>query len=184
VRGPVALVVLALAAACGGTPRPATVSPATREAVAAADDAERAREHDRARALYETALRDARDPPSQAFAARAYADVLLLWGEGEAAVVQLETVTTATPDDPSAWHDLGIVRHTLGDVPGARTALERAAALAPDDPRPHIALAALLWKSGRRAEALAEYRVLLTLELPARVRDKVEWAIAELSKPE
>ena len=174
--------VIATAAGCGGS-RPPSVSPATRSAVAHADDAERARRHDQARALYQAALREAADPLSRAYAARAYADVLLLWGEAVAAAEALQAVVEAAPEDPAGWHDLGIVRHSLGDLVGAQTALQRAVALAPADPRPHIALAALYWKTGQRAEAVAEYRVLLTLELPARVRAKVEWAVEQLTRP-
>jgi tetratricopeptide (TPR) repeat protein len=160
------------------------VSPATRAAVARADDAERSRRHDEARRRYEQAVRDAADAPSAAYAHRAHADALLLWGERAGAAAALEAVVVADPRATSAWHDLGIVRHSLGDLAGAEAALRRSIALAPRDPRSHLALAALLWKSGRRDAARAAYQTLLGLDLPERVRAKVEWAIGVLGQPQ
>ena len=46
-----------------------------------------------------------------------------------------------------------------------------------------IALAALYWSTGARPQALAEYKALLDLDLPDRVREKVRWAIGVLEKP-
>src|SRR5262249_51953965 len=92
------------------------------------------------------------------------------------------TVVGEDPAAARAWHDLGILRHQLGDDAGARTALERAVTLAPDDPRPRIALAALLWQSGDLDGARAQYQALLGLDLPDNVRAKVEWAISTLAR--
>jgi hypothetical protein len=78
---------------------------------------------------------------------------------------------------------LGIVRHKLGDIPGAFAALERSKALAPRAWIPRRDLAVLHWKIGERDKALAEYRDMLTLDLPDRLREKVLWAIDQLSKP-
>ncbi|MBV8760704.1 MAG: hypothetical protein JO257_25650, partial [Deltaproteobacteria bacterium] len=69
------------------------------------------------------------------------------------------------------------------DDAGAREALGRAKQLAPRDARPRIALAALYWSSGDKPQALAEYKALLDLDLPDRVREKVRWAIGVLEKP-
>lgn len=184
-------------AACGGA-APRGPSDAVRAEIAAAETAERARQHHAARAHYERAIASARDPNSAAFARREFAETLMSWGEYPEAIAQLERAVAArsastpesTPESKidtqlaaAAWHDLGLLRHNRGDVPGAIAALSRARALAARDPRPRIALAALLWKSGDRAGAAAEYRALLELDLPARVRTKVEWALGELAKP-
>jgi tetratricopeptide (TPR) repeat protein len=169
--------VLALAACHHATPGP---SPATRAAVSHAEDLERTRQHDQARAAYERAIATAPDRASQVYARLELASQLVFWGEIAAAVGQLEAVVGLDPGQARAWHDLGILRHELGDDPGARAALEHAVTLAPDDPRPRIALAALLWETGDLAAARAQYQALLELDLPDAVRAKVEWAIRQL----
>ena len=72
----------------------------------------------------------------------------------------------------------------IRDIPGALAALEKSKQLAPRAWIPRRDLAVLHWKLGHRAEALAEYRAMLELDLPARLREKVEWAIQQLSKPQ
>jgi Flp pilus assembly protein TadD len=151
-------------------------------AIEQAEAAERRRDHATALALYRDAIAKAADPESERFARRELADSLIAWGELAPAAVELDKITALAPRDPAAWHDLGMVRHKLGDDTGAAAAFRGAIGAAPDDARPRIALAAMLWKTGDRAGALAEYRGLLRLQLPDRVRAKVEWAIAELNK--
>ena len=168
-------------AACGGA-RPAATGPAraTRAAIEQAEDAELKRDHATARQRYQDAIARAPDPPSQVFARREFASTLEAWGEVPGAIAQLEAIVALDPKNAPSWHDLGILRHAQGDDAGATAALRTAETLAPTDPRPRIALAALLWQSGDRAGAAAEYRVLLGLDLPDRVRAKVEWALHEL----
>jgi Flp pilus assembly protein TadD len=171
------------AAACAHPAPPTTPSPAVKADVARADDAERHRQHGDARQHYEQAIADAKDPASVAFARREYAETLGSWGEYAAAITQLEAAVAARPEDAAAWHDLGILRHHERDDAGAVVALERARTLAPDDPRPRIALAALRWATGDTAGATTEYKDLLALDLPERLRQKVEWALEQLAKP-
>jgi len=168
--------------ACGGRPRHPEPSELTRREVAAAEEALRRRDYDGARAGYGRAIASAPDAASEAYARRELAGMLILVDERAPAAEELARVTTLRPDDASAWHDLGIVRHSLGDVDGAATALGRAKTLAPGDPRPRIALAALLWERGDRPAARREYQALLELDLPPRLREKVEWAIGELAR--
>jgi Flp pilus assembly protein TadD len=176
--GRLVLAAAATVAACAApVHRP---SAATRAAVQRAEDAELHRRHARARALYEDAVAGAPDGPSQVFARREYAGTLESWGEVAAAIAQLEAVVRIAPGDAPSWHDLGILRHARGDDPGALAALRRAEALAPHDARPRVALAALLWRTGDLAGAEAEYRVLLGMDLPARVHRKVAWALDRL----
>lgn len=171
-------------AACGGAPPPQRAPAATtRDAIAAAEAHERARRHDEARAAYEAAIAGAPDAASEAWARLEYAETLATWGEVAGAVGQLEQVVALEPTQARAWHDLGILRHHLGDDGGARHALTRARALAPRDPRPRIALAALLWSTGELAAARGEYEALLDLDLPDRVRRQVEWALTQLPAP-
>lgn len=176
--------VVVLAAACGHrAPAPASPAAVTRRAVADAEAALRRRDYDAARAGYERAAADAPDPPSEAFARRELADMHLLFDERAEAAAALERLVALRPRDAAAWHDLGIVRHALADVDGAAAALGQARTLAPADPRPRVALAALLWQRGDRDGAAREYRALLDLDLPPRLRDKVEWALRELARP-
>ena len=176
-----------LAAACvhAGPAAPAArgPAPAVRAEIEAAETAEKARQHDVARAHYQRAIEAAHDPASIAFARHEYAETLVTWGEAPEARAQLELAARASPADASVWHDLGILRHHAGDDPGAIAALSRAEQLVPNDPRPRTALAALYWKRGDKPSAAREYRGLLELDLPDRLRAKVEWALAELAKP-
>ncbi len=171
--------------ACGGAQHagPHGPAPAVKAEIDQAETAERARRHDVARVHYERAIALAADPPSAAFARREFAETLASWGEVTEAITQLEQSVKAVGDDASAWHDLGILRHHEGDVAGAIQALEKARTLAPQDFRPRVALAAVRWKSGDKAGATAEYRALLELELPERLRAKVKWALEQLAKP-
>lgn len=177
---------LLLLVACASTPAAATHHtpvPTVRGEIEAAETAEKARQHDVARVHYEAAVAAAKDPESIAFARREYAETLATWGETSAARAQLEVVVGVAPNDPSAWHDLGIIRHHEGDIRGAIAALGRAEELAPADPRPKIALAALYWRQRDKPNATREYQKLLELDLPPRLREKVQWALAELAKP-
>ncbi|MDX2093880.1 MAG: tetratricopeptide repeat protein [Kofleriaceae bacterium] len=172
-----------VAAACASTPKAGKPSTTVRAEIEQAEAAERVRQHDLARAHYQRAVAAAKDPASIAFARREFAETLMTWGEVPEAIAQLEGVVAAAPDHAAAWHDLGILRHNQGDDAGATIALERARGLLPEDPRPRIALAALRWQRGDRAGAQAEYRALLELDLPPKLRDKVKWALEELARP-
>ena len=173
---------LCLAAACAHSPAPRGPTAEVRAEIARAEAAEKARRHDVARAHYERAIAAARDPDSTAYARHEYAETLVSWGEAPEARAQLEAAVAAKPGDPGAWHDLGLLRHQAGDEPGAIQALARAEELAPRDVRPRTALAALYWRLGDRTNAAREYRAMLELDLPDRLRAKVEWALAELAK--
>jgi len=145
-----------------------------------AEERERARSYNEARQLYERAVSEAVDDPSRAHARRRFAAALLFWGEPDAAEVQLEAVVRIRPADPAAWHDLGILRHRRGDTAGAQRALQRAITNAPLDPRPRIALAALLVNLHRFRDALAHYEQILELDIPDRTRGAVERGMAML----
>ena len=168
--------------ACGASPGPRAPSAVVKADVDRAETAEKARQHEVARAAYADAIAHAKTPADVAFARRELAETLISWGEIAAAMTELEAVVAARPDDAATWHDLGILRHNQGNDAGALVALEKARALVPDDPRPRIALAALRWKRGDRDGARKEYEALLQLDLPEATRAKVKWAIVELGK--
>ena len=149
--------------------------------MADADKAEAARDHAAARQRYLAAIAAAPDAVSASFARRDFVDTLISWGEFPAAIAQLEAIVDLEPLSAATWHDLGILRDHQGDVRGAVTALTRARELAPDDPRPRLALAAIAWQRGDLTAAAAEYRGLQVLALPDQVRAKVQWALAQLA---
>ncbi len=171
-----------LVGACGGgragVGAGVAPAPATERLLAQARVEERARRYDRARALYERAAQEAPDPGSAARALRELARALLFWGEADEGETALARAVALAPDDVAAWHDLGIVRGRRGDLAGAERALRRAVALAPRDPRPRVALGAVLVNQRRWRDALVEYRALQRLELPERTRRAVARAIA------
>lgn len=150
------------------------MAPQTLAAVERAESREQDRKYEEARALYETAKRDAPDEPSRAYAGHQLASALIFWGEYEAAEAELVEVVELAPEDASAWHDLGVLRARRGDIPGAETALRSSIQGAPRDPRPRIALAALLVNDRRFDDALAQYEGILDLDLSERTRRAVE----------
>jgi Flp pilus assembly protein TadD len=170
-----------LAGACGGgqdARKSAQIAPATAQLLAKARAEERSRRYDRARSLYRRAAREAPDRTSAARAWRELARALLFWGEIDEAEAALNRAVESAPDEVSAWHDLGVVRARRGDTAGAERALRRAIDLAPGEPRPRIALAALLVNQRRWPEALRQYRALETMRLPERIRAAVARAIS------
>lgn len=178
-----ALLVLLLVA-CGARAKPLPPpSIDVRAEIAEAEKSEKARRHDLAKIHYEKAVAGAKDPSSVWYANREYAETLISWGEYPVAIHHLETALGARPTDPVSWHDLGVLKHNQGDHAGAIKAFEASRNYAPKSPKPRVALAALRWKLGDRAGATAEYRGLLELELPDRLREKVEWALLQLAKP-
>ena len=179
-----ALWLAAVAGACGGgaraaapAPAPPTTSAPTQALLDRAHQAERARRYDQARALYQRAVEAAPDRASKVAALGELASALLFWGELDHGAAVLEREVALAPGQVSAWHDLGVVRARLGDVAGAERALDRAIALAPDEPRPRVALAALLVNQHRWDQALVQYRALEHLALPERTRRAVVRAI-------
>jgi tetratricopeptide (TPR) repeat protein len=186
--------------ACGAAQHPADPKPDIRAEVRDAETAERARRHDIARARYEHAVADAKDADSIAFARGHFGETLATWGEYRDAIVQLEAAVAVVPSDASTWYNLGIVREHEANSRGAQDALEHAERLAATDWRPRIALSALHWKlaiacycvpqhdaatCARDADAAAaEYRGLLELDIPERMRVKVKWALDQLARPD
>jgi tetratricopeptide (TPR) repeat protein len=169
-----------VAGACGGGARsagPREPAVSTREMLDKAHEAERGRRYDQARALYLRAAREAPDRSSQAIAWRELGAALIFWGELAEAADALEKVVALDPDAVAAWHDLGIVRARLSDTAGAERAFRRAIALAPEEPRPRVALAAFFITQRRWDDALRQYRALEKLDLPERTRRAVARAI-------
>jgi Flp pilus assembly protein TadD len=145
-----------------------------------AEDEEKLRHYSKARLLYLRAKRESPDDVSRAHAAAAYASALIFWGELPSARRELLEAIELRPGQPGMWHDLGHVEHELGDDEAAEAALRTSIELAPRDPRSRVSLAALLVRLGRFDEAISEYRVLLGLEIPDRVRTAIERTLPKL----
>jgi len=175
---------LAVLAACGGSrPHPPPpVAPATLSWIDKAEEQQQLRQYSRARLLYIRAKREAPDDNSRGYAAREYGRALVFWGEYEPARRQLEQAVELRAADPIAWHTLGMVAYHLGDADAATAAFTRAIALAPDDPRPRLALHAVYFNQGRIDDAIAELEKVLHLEIPDQLRAKVEQGLALLRK--
>ena len=172
---------LACAPTTTTTPPPQDPRAIVKADIARAEDAELHRKHDVARTEYERALVDAKDPHTAALARREYAETLGTWGETAKAVGLLERAVELAPADPAAWNDLGVFYHLAGNDGKALAALEKSKALAPRDWRPRRQLAMLLVVMHDYDRAEAEYRAMLDLDLPDRLRAAVHKALELLA---
>jgi tetratricopeptide (TPR) repeat protein len=170
----------AYACGCAG-PRLPAARP-TLDLIDRAADRERARDYAAAESLYQQAKREAPDQRSRIFATREHARALVFWGRHAAAESELSALVALAPAAAPAWHDLAMLRHRRGDTAGAIAGFRRAIAAARRDPRPRIALCAVLVNERRYDAAIAEYQALLELPLPAHVRTAVHEALALLHR--
>ncbi|MBT8494771.1 MAG: hypothetical protein KJO07_17070 [Deltaproteobacteria bacterium] len=171
-----------LAIGCGPKRPPEAPQSAVDRRIAAAQGHEKNRRYDLAEAEYRAAVAEAGSQKQRGKARRALASALIFWGKYAEAEVALANLVVDRPDEPGAWHDLGMVRAKLGKATGAEQALRQSVRLAPRDPRPRIALAALLVNGRRYRAAQIEYRALLDLELPAKLRSAVNQALDLLDR--
>ena len=115
---------------------------------------------------------------SESFAAR---------GNTADAVGVLRAATKQHPRDPALWVGLGnaLVDHSGVLTPPAQLAYERAAMLAPTYPAPRFFYGLALARSGKSAEAVAQWRQLL-VGAPAQAgwRPLVEDAILAIDRPQ
>ena len=86
---------------------------------------------------------------------------LLLQGDLKGAEAAFEQITRMDPQNPDGWVNMGRVRVQEGDVPGARSVLERALALAPSLARANFFYARALKDEGMYDEAKARLRLVL-----------------------
>ena len=89
------------------------------------------------------------------------------------ALAMLEKAAAAQPDDGAIADSVGWARFRMGDVKGAVRDLERAVTLAPADPDVNEHLGDAYARSGRRVEALYQWRRVLTLDPDAKQRASV-----------
>jgi len=142
-----------------------------------AEDAEKLRQYDRARQLYQQAERAAKDAPSRAFAARALGKALIFWGQYPDAAAALGRAVAAQPSQVESWHDLGVVNVQLNRETEAERAFKTSIRLLPGAPYSRLALAALLVNQRRFGEAIAQYEQLKRQRLPKNYRDAIARAL-------
>lgn len=90
--------------------------------------------------------------------------VLLGRGDYAGALAQYEEVARLDAGDGVAWNNVGLALHKLKRLDEAEKSYRRSADLAPYLAAPRINLGDLLLESGRREEAVAEYRRALAIE--------------------
>lgn len=120
-----------------------------------------------ARGDLQTAVRDLDDAdsvgPSDIEPLRAKCRLLFEAGESEAAAKALQDLVGRTPEDPSAWHNLGVIQIQRNLFDAAVEALEQSVALRPRSQETWLRLGSALRSLGRLSEATAAWRRTLDL---------------------
>jgi protein O-GlcNAc transferase len=91
--------------------------------------------------------------------------------------VELENTTVLRPDNGEAWALLGNVYKNNNDPEKAAAALRRAIDLLPNQPSPHISLAAILSQQGDAEGAAAERKKAASLSRIAVSRQRANFAL-------
>lgn len=95
-----------------------------------------------------------------------------------------EALCRASPRDPAAWHMLGVVHGSLGDVESAVRCALRTTELAPSAPAGYRNLGQFLLQLGRADEAARSFRKLLSLDAgQAADHANLGVALAVLGRP-
>jgi Flp pilus assembly protein TadD len=141
-------------------PAPGAPAIAPDEALANGLDAMRNGQTDLALAWFDRIL--AADP-EHAFAQHFKGYALCQKGDFETGLPLLERAATLAPDNPDFQGNLGIVRHALGNLAGAKSSLERAIAFAPQLAEPHSNLSMTLRELGDFERSLSEARTAIAL---------------------
>lgn len=83
------------------------------------------------------------------------------WGELELAAPRLEEAVRRGPRDPAAWHALGVVQLSRGDLPRAEQAYRSGLLADPDALENRVGLASVALKRGDLAAALVQYDAIV-----------------------
>ncbi len=105
------------------------------------------------------------------------ADLLLLLGETEAALVDLDRAIELDPARAASWHHRGLARYEAGDRAGARSDFTRAIELAPDAPESWTQRGVLRGQDGDLSDAIEDLTRAIALA-PERVEPWVARAAA------
>jgi tetratricopeptide (TPR) repeat protein len=117
---------------------------------------------DKAKKSADDAVQNLRDA-SPWEAAQIRATRATLSGDLEGAEKALRAIVDEAPNDAPSILDLALVQEKRGDLPAATQSLQRVVTLDPTHPGARFALGRLLFKSGRPAEAVAEFNQALAL---------------------
>ena len=107
----------------------------------------------------------------------AYAVILLIRSEPQAALVHLDRLLAQAPHAAPFLGLRGDARHQLGDNEAAVADFTAALALAPDQPRTWLSFGHVLRTVGRQADAVAAYRRAVAL---APALGEAYWSLANL----
>jgi tetratricopeptide (TPR) repeat protein len=86
---------------------------------------------------------------------------LFLQGDLKGSEAAFTVATEIAPDNPDGWVNIGRTREREGNLAGAREALDRALALAPNLARTHFFYARVLKAEGAYDEALSHLRTVI-----------------------
>jgi len=145
--------------------------------IEAAEGHEKSRRWDLAENEYRLAVAAAKTRAEGTRARGTLASALLFWGKTADARTVLEELLALDPKAVGSWHDLGVVRQSLGDAQGAKRALKHSIKLAPNDPRSRIALAAVHVNLREFHAAQEQYRALQKMEIPETLRHAIDKAL-------
>lgn len=123
-------------------------------------------DHGGARTILEAAKRDAQASASadlQFIAATDLARTLVALGDGEAALAELETATTLTPDEAEGWLLKATLLRRLERFDEAQIAIERAGQIAPTDPQIGLEAGVIAVLSGRDEAARASWQSVIDI---------------------
>jgi tetratricopeptide (TPR) repeat protein len=90
-------------------------------------------------------------------------------GEAAKGIPYARKCAEAVPDSMPAHVILGRLLALDGDLEGARRELELAKTLRPEDPQPHVALASVYAKLGRKQDAANERNEFIRLQSPGKL---------------
>ncbi len=115
--------------------------------------------------------------PEERLLRQARARLLQAQGQGSQGAALLQELCQQAPNDASAWLDLGLARHRLGQRDAALEAFRHAGQLAPDDPRAAANQITVLQEQGNWQEA---ERLIAGLAPAVRQSCQVRGALAHL----
>ena len=139
-----------------------------------------------ARTVLETAQQDAQaaaSAPLHAIAATDLARALVSLGENEAALTQLESATTLTPDASESWLLKATLLRRLDRFDEAQVAIERAGEIAPLDPQIGLEAGVIAVLSGRDEAARASWQSVIDIQPASAAALTAQDYLAQLGPP-
>ncbi len=139
-----------------------------------------------ARAVLEVAQNDAEaaaSAPLQAIAATDLARALVSLGEKDAALAQLESATSLTPEASESWLLKATLLRRLDRLEEAQIAIERAGEVAPLDPQIGLEAGVIAVLSGRDEAARASWQSVIDIQPASEAALTAQEYLAQLGPP-